>query len=392
MKLKRTILATAAISALMTSTAFAGTWKTGAGANQNKWWYENDNGSYLSGCWQWIDGNGDGIAECYYFNQDGWMLANTKTPDGYQVNANGAWTINGTVQVKQVGAAPISESDFVVAGDNSVTQNNADHSIISNWARLGYYSTPYHVFVIGDSLATARGISLGAPKSDVVTQYGNTADQNFNAGADKCYQMMVASGNAEANIIGQAATVLDYSANSYGIRFYFNNQNLLLGVVYYRDDAVVNQGNTGAAENYVGNYTYSGGASYLLNSQTGQYELFAQTANASEDEWFNKIYPADAIRYDGFCIEDVSENIIEFNIMEEKYQLLRYGNAWVYDDDLDGVLQESEKDNYSGLELLGDGRVSLSMVNEYDYQGEQEAPYGWPDKGTVMITAFYTKN
>ena len=203
--------------------------------------------------------------------------------------------------------------------------------------------------------------------------------------------MMLASGNAEANIISQAATVLDYSANSYGIRFYFNNQDLLLGVVYYRDDTVLNQGNTSAAGNYVGNYTYSGGASYLLNNQTGQYELFAQTANASEDEWFNKIYPADAIRYNGLDIEEASEGKIVLTL-DERYQLLQSGDVWAYDVNLDGVLQESEKNNYSGFELLGDGRVSISMVNEYDYQGEQEAPYGWPDKGTVMITAFYTKN
>ena len=52
--------------------------------------------------WAWIDGNKDGIAECYYFNENGYMLANTNTPDNYTVNENGAWTINGVVQTKNM--------------------------------------------------------------------------------------------------------------------------------------------------------------------------------------------------------------------------------------------------------------------------------------------------
>lgn len=75
-----------------------------AGWQQNAtgWWWQNDNGSWPANCWQWLDGNGDGVAECYYFNGDGYMLANTTTPDGYTVNADGAWTVNGVVQTKSV--------------------------------------------------------------------------------------------------------------------------------------------------------------------------------------------------------------------------------------------------------------------------------------------------
>lgn len=42
--------------------------------------------------WQWIDGY------CYYFAQDGKMLANTVTPDGYYVNDSGQWELNGVTQ------------------------------------------------------------------------------------------------------------------------------------------------------------------------------------------------------------------------------------------------------------------------------------------------------
>ncbi len=79
-------------------TAFAGQWKS----DHVGWWYQNDNGSYPADCWQWIDGNNDGIAECYYFDQTGYLLTNTTTPDQYQVNADGAWIVNGIVQVKQL--------------------------------------------------------------------------------------------------------------------------------------------------------------------------------------------------------------------------------------------------------------------------------------------------
>lgn len=56
------------------------------------WWWKNDDGSsYPVNCWRWLDGNKDGVAECYYFGNDGYMLVGTTTPDGYLVNTDGAW-------------------------------------------------------------------------------------------------------------------------------------------------------------------------------------------------------------------------------------------------------------------------------------------------------------
>lgn len=68
------------------------------------WWYGTnaDNTAWYSNGWQWIDGNGDNIAECYYFGPDGYMLADTVTPDGYTVDGNGAWVENGVVQTKVI--------------------------------------------------------------------------------------------------------------------------------------------------------------------------------------------------------------------------------------------------------------------------------------------------
>lgn len=67
------------------------------------WWWKNDDGSYPHGEWAWIDGNGDGIAECYYFGDNGYMYADTVITDAdgqtHTVNSSGAWVENGNVRV-----------------------------------------------------------------------------------------------------------------------------------------------------------------------------------------------------------------------------------------------------------------------------------------------------
>ena len=87
-----------AMTFAMTITAQAGQWR------QDKvgWWYESGNGSYYANGWQWIDGDGNGVAECYYFNQNGYSLTNQSTPDEYWVNEKGQWTVNGSVQTRNV--------------------------------------------------------------------------------------------------------------------------------------------------------------------------------------------------------------------------------------------------------------------------------------------------
>lgn len=73
-----------------------GTWICSEGANAGRWWWKNSDGSYPKSEWKWLDGNNDGIAECYYFDADGWCVLNGTTPDGFTVNADGAWMVGGT--------------------------------------------------------------------------------------------------------------------------------------------------------------------------------------------------------------------------------------------------------------------------------------------------------
>lgn len=76
------------------TTSFAGQWIQ----DGSNWKYRNDNGSYAAN-WQWIDG------KSYYFDQNGNMLTNTTTPDGYTVNADGVWVENGIEQTKNANAS-----------------------------------------------------------------------------------------------------------------------------------------------------------------------------------------------------------------------------------------------------------------------------------------------
>lgn len=85
------------------------------GISKNAWWYDLGNGKYYMSSWQWIDGNHDGIAECYCFDENGWMFENTITPDRFTVNENGAWTVDNIVQAKN--AHLISQNN---------TNNNTD--------------------------------------------------------------------------------------------------------------------------------------------------------------------------------------------------------------------------------------------------------------------------
>lgn len=108
MKKLRIIAAALALTTITSMSAYAGTWQK----NAQGWWYDNGDGTWPASTWQWIDGNNDGIAECYYFDANGYCLTNTLTPDAYTVNADGAWTIYGQVQTKNLSSENTVTSDF----------------------------------------------------------------------------------------------------------------------------------------------------------------------------------------------------------------------------------------------------------------------------------------
>ena len=98
MKKMLALLLGAALTLTAAAPAFAGMWRS----DGKGWWYDNQDGTYIAGGWAWIDGNNDGIAECYYFGNDGYLWTDIRTPDGYLVNRDGQWIVNGQVQTQKV--------------------------------------------------------------------------------------------------------------------------------------------------------------------------------------------------------------------------------------------------------------------------------------------------
>ena len=105
-KIIYTIITAMLFSMGMICISYAGEWKQ----DDIGWWYQRTDGSYPVNQWEWIDGNKDGIRECYYFNENGYMLSGVKTPDGYWVNENGAWVQEGSIMLR-----PVLDSNRVFA-------------------------------------------------------------------------------------------------------------------------------------------------------------------------------------------------------------------------------------------------------------------------------------
>lgn len=171
-------------------TSLAGTWRQGTVPNENHWWYDFDNGAYAKEGWQWIDGNNDGIEECYYFDKDGWLLVNTTTPDNFTVNADGAWTQDGTVQTK--GAAQSAQTQqttgdprwmWIAGADGTMTQNfdlqRADFRDWITYMETSSYDLPREARVAGWAQASERGAAWKALFDKYEIPYNLLDDLSF---------------------------------------------------------------------------------------------------------------------------------------------------------------------------------------------------------------------
>lgn len=126
-------LALAASLSFSTMTAFAD-WKQ----EGNTWKYQNSDGKYATSTWQWING------KSYCFDSNGNMYANTTTPDGYTVNADGAWTVNGVVQIKnETSKKAYSDNDqYPLAHLKDWFVLNSRGKLVSKWSNEYMYE--YH--------------------------------------------------------------------------------------------------------------------------------------------------------------------------------------------------------------------------------------------------------
>ena len=120
----KVLTATALLSMLASSTVFAGQWKQ----EGSTWKYQNDDGSYVTNNWQWIDG------KSYCFDSNGNMYANTTTPDGYTVNADGQWTVDGVVQNQNAGNVSVANNDeFPLKGRVEKYLNTYEGNYVWYW-------------------------------------------------------------------------------------------------------------------------------------------------------------------------------------------------------------------------------------------------------------------
>lgn len=130
----RLVVMTAAMSACITISALAAGWKTDSSGR----WYENSDGSYPRNQWQWIDNDGDGTSECYYFDENGYVLTSTTTPDGCEVNGIGAWVKDGEIQTQAGGTGSGS------TGSGSTDSGSTGWNDWNDWSAWGDWGSGYN--------------------------------------------------------------------------------------------------------------------------------------------------------------------------------------------------------------------------------------------------------
>ena len=64
---------------------------------EDGWQFWRSDGTRIVDAWEWIDGDFDGYAELYYFDEDGYCVQNG-IKNGLNLNADGAWTYQRVVQ------------------------------------------------------------------------------------------------------------------------------------------------------------------------------------------------------------------------------------------------------------------------------------------------------
>ena len=163
------------LSSFFTLTAFAGAWLTA----KDGWWYRYDDGSYPTSQWVWLDGDNDGVSECYYFNERGYLITNTHSPDGCYVDANGAWVDSGRVQTRgQKKQASRFRRDWIYG----VYQCHDEY--LDAEMELGYYSDSGAMYIRIEGNLSYSPYSLGAFTSQVVYDTGNNSYYAVGTGGD----------------------------------------------------------------------------------------------------------------------------------------------------------------------------------------------------------------
>lgn len=93
--------------------------------------YKQEDGTYVSKRWIWIDDNADDIAECYCFFSGEYLFDLPAMVEGFSVNANGQWEINGVIQTKPT--SEIAELNKLISNTPVVQEPEPT----SGWMKAG---------------------------------------------------------------------------------------------------------------------------------------------------------------------------------------------------------------------------------------------------------------
>lgn len=245
----------------MSMTALAAGWQK----NDTGWWWQRSNGSYPTGEWKWIDGNADGIVECYYFDANGYMLADTTTPDGYTVNADGAWIVDGVIQRRAahpeigdevVAAAGTTAADVsgAVTDGSTVAQITLNSELVDKIGKKDSLNDFPDRQVIGERslgpvyTATYRGssIKIESEKNNSVNTFTGIASQLFNnipeqgiemnAFYDNTGYISYSSGRNVMASSGRSDEIFDLAVGSYRMAWFDIGERFVMIVVTQGSD------------------------------------------------------------------------------------------------------------------------------------------------------------
>lgn len=180
MKKILTAASAALISLMLSIPVFAGQWIS---TDDGHWQYRFNDGSYASE-WQWIDGNNDGISECYYFDENEILWTNCTAPDGSVVNPDGCWLKDGMVVAMQDGQYiyypdpyASSETESIVSGDPEPSEEpvsaplSQDLSPLSGLWEFDYvYDSAAEKYISAASFD--RSLSITVHEQSITREFG----------------------------------------------------------------------------------------------------------------------------------------------------------------------------------------------------------------------------